>query len=360
MYEYVGNMHAHTTYSDGAKTHAVVAAAAIKAGLDFMITTDHNALVEGVAGLYQNGDGGQVLLLTGEEVHDMTLAQGNQGNHLLVYGAGQELSAAGQNRPPQELLDAVNAAGGLSFIAHPVAQEVPWAGEPDLGWHNWDISGYTGLEIWNYMTSMEELLPNPVQGIKALLTPMASLVGPDPDALALWDDLLAQGQRVPVIGGADAHGSVYRFGPLVKIIYKYEFLFRCVNTHVLLPDLLTGDWLIDGPLLYQALARGNMFVGYGIPGDPRGFRFTAVQDGAETAQMGDAVALDACDELRITAPAPARLRILRQGEVVAEEVGETLTYRPTKPGAYRVEAWKKYRRRERAWILSNPIYVFEE
>ncbi|HSM58601.1 MAG TPA: hypothetical protein VK879_20775, partial [Candidatus Sulfomarinibacteraceae bacterium] len=43
---------------------------AIRAGLDFIIVTDHNVWVHGVEGYYET-DEGRVLLLTGEEVHDV-------------------------------------------------------------------------------------------------------------------------------------------------------------------------------------------------------------------------------------------------------------------------------------------------
>ena len=42
MPEIVINLHMHTTYSDGSGTHADIANAAIKAGLDAVIITDHN------------------------------------------------------------------------------------------------------------------------------------------------------------------------------------------------------------------------------------------------------------------------------------------------------------------------------
>jgi len=46
------------------------------------------------------------------------------------------------------------------------------------------------------------------------------------------------------------------------------------------------------------------------------------------------------------------------GKVVAESVGrENLTYTAQTSGAYRVEVWQNYQGKERAWILSNPIYV---
>ena len=67
--------------------------------------------------------------------------------------------------------------------------------------------------------------------------------------------------------------------------------------------------------------------------------------------------LDQVVELRVNSPAKARLCLIWDGEVVAEATGQTLTHRPDQPGAYRAEAWKLYRGRERGWVFSNPIYV---
>jgi predicted metal-dependent phosphoesterase TrpH len=50
MHEIVVNLHMHTRYSDGTGTHKDIAHAAIKCGLDAVIVTDHNVLVQGVEG----------------------------------------------------------------------------------------------------------------------------------------------------------------------------------------------------------------------------------------------------------------------------------------------------------------------
>ena len=89
-YSYSGNLHIHTRYSDGEKLHAEIAHDAIAAGLDFIVITDHNVYVTGVEGYYQNGDGRRVLLMTGEEVHNVRRQP--QASHFLAYGAGKELS----------------------------------------------------------------------------------------------------------------------------------------------------------------------------------------------------------------------------------------------------------------------------
>lgn len=62
--------------------------------------------------------------------------------------------------------------------------------------------------------------------------------------------------------------------------------------------------------------------------------------------------------LQALAPGRARIRLLCEGEVVAEESNvENLTHVVRQTGAYRVEAWREYKGIERAWIISNPIYV---
>ena len=48
MQEIVVNLHMHTRYSDGSGSHKDIANAAIQTGLDAVIVTDHNVLVEGV------------------------------------------------------------------------------------------------------------------------------------------------------------------------------------------------------------------------------------------------------------------------------------------------------------------------
>jgi hypothetical protein len=94
-FETVANLHMHTPYSDGAWSHAQIAEAALAAGLDCVCVTDHNVWVKGPARYYAQGDR-RVLLLIGEEIHDQTRVE--QKNHLLVYGAEQELA---RQRPPE-------------------------------------------------------------------------------------------------------------------------------------------------------------------------------------------------------------------------------------------------------------------
>src|SRR5512133_3653665 len=100
MIELIANLHMHTPYSDGFGSHAAIAKAAIRTGLDVVITTDHNVYVKGLDG-YNVENEKKVLLMVGEEVHDVLREP--QKNHLLIYGAGRELATFAAN--PQRLID---------------------------------------------------------------------------------------------------------------------------------------------------------------------------------------------------------------------------------------------------------------
>ena len=365
MFEAVGNMHMHTPYSDGEKWHAEIAEDAIAAGLDFVIVTDHNVWVDGVEGYYEN-ENGRVLLLTSEEVHNTRRRP--QASHFLAYGARRELSCYAAN--PQELIDEVKASGGYGFLAHPHEKDLPLLKFEDLGWHDWEIKGFTGLEIWNYMSSFKNQLALAVERVPFRLKPLAILAllrvafhperyitGPEPETLALWDQLLAEGKQVHAIGNSDAHGTPVHLGPLKRIIYPYDYLFRAVNTHILTPKPLSGDLTQDRHMIYQAIGSGHAWVAYDLPHPTKGFRFTG--QGINKGSMGDRVQLDAGATLQAKTPVPANIRLIRHGEVVAAIENKThLTYIPVEEGAYRVECTLPFEGKERGWIYSNPIYLW--
>ena len=364
-YEAAGNMHMHTPYSDGEKYHAAIADDAIKAGLDFVIVTDHNIWVQGVDGYYENGDG-RVLLFTGEEIHNVRRKP--QASHFLAYGAKQELATLAPD--PQKLIDETIGAGGFGFLAHPHEKDLPIVNEPNLGWHDWDIDGFTGLEIWNYMSSMKNRLADALNdlrwqnrltgnlaALRVALNPEKVITGPEPETLALWDELLAQGKRIVAIGNSDAHGTPMSMGPIKREIYPYEFLFRAVNTHILTPEPFNGDVAHDKQLILNAVGQGNAWVGYDMPGSTKGFKFSG--KGKGKGIMGDKIKMDTGATLQVLTPARANIRLIRHGEVVAQVENETsLTHMPLEPGAYRTECTIPYMGQDRGWIFSNPIYLY--
>lgn len=352
MHEIVANLHMHTRYSDGHASHADIAQAALKAGLDAVIVTDHNVLVTGPENYYKNGNQ-KMLMLVGEEIHD----QGRipQKNHLLVFGACRELAhLAGDTR---RLLEAVRQAGGIAFIAHPVDPDSPAFGEPDINWVDWEIQGYSGLELWNAMSEFKGLLKNKLTAAYYALNPKRVAHGPDPQAIKIWDGLLAQGRKVAVIGGSDAHALPGRLGPLRRVIFPYEFHFRAVNTHLLLPKPLSGELVEDRRLILDALGHGRGFIGYDLPASTKGFRFSARgQNG--TAEMGEEIPSKGGVTLQVRLPRPAETILFKDGQPVKTWLKrETCAHVASEPGVYRIEVYIDYLGKRRGWIFTNPIYV---
>ncbi len=352
MNEIIINLHMHTPYSDGHGTHADIARAAINAGLDAVIVTDHNVWVNGPEDYYRNGDK-RVLLLVGEEIHDATRKP--QKNHLLVFGAGRELAALAPD--PQRLLDGVAQAGGLAFIAHPVDPEAENFGEPDISWVSWEVEGYTGIELWNGMSEFKSHLKSKLHAIYYAFNPRQSAIGPEQKTLKKWDELLATGKRVVAVGGSDAHALVRHLGPLRRVLFPYDFHFRAINTHLLIPKPLTGDVTADRKLVLDALRQGHAFVGYDLPAPTRGFRFVA--QGADiNGIMGDEVPVKGGVTFQIRLPQIAECSLLKDGKIIKTwRKRDMIMHIITEPGVYRVEVYIPYLGRRRGWIFSNPIYV---
>jgi hypothetical protein len=347
-HEVAGNIHMHTVHSDGTGTFADLVVAARANRLNFLMTTDHNQLVAGKEGWY-----GDLLLLVGQEVHDAHRVP--EGNHLLILGGRHDLTA--QAADPQALLDAARADGALTFFAHPVERATELVPH-QYPWWNWEVSNFTGIELWNFMSEFRGYAHSKAHALLMSHRPDWFSTGPWPEALALWDELLTtRAQPIVAIGGSDAHAHLFTIGPIRRHFLPYRYCFGAVNTHLLLPAPLTGDLAHDRHATYDALRAGHCWVGYDRIGRTAGFRFDA-SDGTHHAVMGDCVThSDSPWRFEVTVPDRARVRLLRNGEPVAQADGRTLRFASQLPGVYRVEAWRRYRGKARGWIFSNPIYV---
>jgi hypothetical protein len=209
------------------------------------------------------------------------------------------------------------------------------------------------------MTAFKGLLTSRTNAIRYAFNPELGIQAPFPDTLDRWDALTRAGQRVVAIGNADAHGTEYRLGALKRTVFPYEFLFRQVNTHILTTTALSGDYDHDRALLLGALAAGHCFVAYDGAGSARGFRFSASAERASPL-MGDAITNRSGLTLQLAAPAPADIRLLRDGVEIARWENQTHAAHVLlagTAGVYRAELYRTFQGRRRGWIYSNPIYV---
>jgi hypothetical protein len=352
MHEIVVNLHMHTRYSDGSGTHKDIAKAAIKAGVDAVIVTDHNVFVPDMEGYYKENNK-RVLVLIGEEIHDQD--RDPQKNHLLVFGAGRELATFADD--PQLLINKVCESGGLAFIAHPDDPAAPAFHETDISWVDWSVQNYTGIELWNALSELKTIIPTKFHAAFFAYFPALIAHNPIPATMAKWNELLSEGRRVVAIGGSDAHALHLGIGPISRVIFPYEFHFRGVNTHAILTAPLTGDSNADRKLIYEALGNGRAFVAYDLPASARGFRFTG-QGHDKTAYMGEEIPAKGGVTLQAKLPLAAELRLIKDGQVLKKWDRQTAcTHITTEPGVYRIEAHRNYLGKKRGWIYSNPIYV---
>jgi hypothetical protein len=353
MHESIVNLHMHTLYSDGTGTHNDIARAALKTDVDVVIVTDHNVVVQQKEGYYREGKK-RVLMLIGQEVHDQ--ARQPQKSHLLIFGADRDLATFASS--PQNLINQARAAGGISFIAHPLDPECKPIRETDISWDDWHVTGYHGFELWNSLSEIKPRIKSMWHAYFYVFFPQFIAQGPFAETLARWDNYLNEGRRINAIGGSDAHALHYHAGPITKEVFPYEFHFRGINTHIFTPDPLTGDAEPDRSLVLEALARGNAFIGYDLPMSTKGFNFTA-QGKDRTAIMGEEISAEGGVTLQVRTPNRyAEIKLMHNGKAIHAWSGRsTYTHITTEPGVYRVEARIRYLGMKRGWVFTNPIYV---
>ena len=69
-------------------------------------------------------------------------------------------------------------------------------------------------------------------------------------------------QRMVVgIGCSDAHAIKINLGPWKPVISDYYTCFRCINTHLLLKEPLSGEFKKDKEAVIQALRAGRFLWG---------------------------------------------------------------------------------------------------
>jgi hypothetical protein len=113
---------------------------------------------------------------------------------------------------------------------------------------------------------------------------------------------------------------------------------------------------VDEENVWQAIDAGRAYVAFDWLADPTGFVYQA-QAGDKTWPIGSELKPEEGLRLRAEAPLEGRFKLIRDGEVVADEQGASLDFAVDKPGVYRVEVWLNIAGEDRPWILTNPIYV---
>ena len=341
-----GAIHVHTRRSDGTGTVDDVAAAARRAGLQFVIFTDHG---DGTRGsdtpVYRYG----VLCIDAVEIS-------TNGGHVVALGLPRsEFPLAGELA---DVLEDVRRMGAMSIAA-------------ELRWNDWNAA-FDGIEWLNgdsqwrdegWGTLGRALFTYPFRRAATLVT---LLDRPD-DLLNRWDTVIRE-RSVVTVAAADAHARVGPGGDpygrsLSVHLPSYEQVFRALS--ISLPRVqLHGNAEDDAGVVLDAIRNGRVFSTIDALASPAKFTFTATS-GAHQAVMGERLSLDGPVMLRVETNGPdgSTIRVLSEGKAVASGALPVLEYTaPSKPAAYRVEIESPGAPGSPAipWLLSNPIYVGSE
>ena len=348
LHDYTGVIHFHSEYSyDGSVSVSEIITAAREREIDFLMLTDHSTL----EAKKQEGWRENVLLIVGQEISP-------RFNHYIAFGIDKTVFAEADeegNEPPQNYIDMVMNEGGIGFLAHPDHEGTRVFHVKHFPWVNREVSGYTGISIWDFMTDWQSSLDRFPGMIINYFFPAHVLGGPKKTTLEWWDHL-NQRRRVVGIGEIDNHCTIFKIMGVPLKIFPFKKAFTFIRTHVLLEKSLSGDDKADIKKLLKALSTGRAYVALEYFSLAKGFTFF-IFDGENTATMGDVFEIKEKAVIRVGTPRRALIRLIRNGQVFSEEMGCKVTCGVSEGGVYRVEAYLKSWGRLRPWIFSNPIYV---
>jgi hypothetical protein len=347
-----GVVHVHTRRSDGTGTVAEVARAAARAGLQFVILSDHgDAARNPEPPAYHDG----VLVIDAVEIS-------TDGGHVVALDLPKApYPLAGE---PRDVVEDVARFGGFAIAAHPSSAK------PELAWTDWSVP-VDGLEYINGDSEWRGegplqlgrvLLAYPVRPVEAI----ALLFDRDEEVLRRWDALTRE-RRVVALAATDAHARVALpgasdpyTGRFALPLPGYESVFRALS--VSLPHArLAGDAAVDARAVVDEIRAGRLFSSIDAIGGGPLFSFTATS-GSRRAVGGEVLAVDGPVRVEVQAQAPpdAQIDLIRDGVQLLEVNGSSLQYdAESKPAVYRVEVRLPGAPGQPAvpWIVSNPIYV---
>lgn len=347
-----GAIHVHSRRSDGTGDVETIAAAAARAGLHFVIMTDHgDATRAPEPPQYHAG----VLCIDAVELS-------TEHGHVVALGLPQApYPLAGEAR---DVIEDISRLGGFAVAAHPESEN------PELQWSDWDTT-FDGLEWLNADSEWRDesvwslaraLFTYPLRSTETLV----SLLDRPTATLDRWDEL-TQRRRVVAVAAADAHARIglqsisepYGSGTSLHVP-AYERMFQ-VFSNSLEQTTLTGDPVPDALAVLAAIRGGHVYSTVDGLGGPAAMSFTATS-GTATAAAGDVLPLSGPVTLQVNVQGPdtVRIELVKDGNLLQTTTGTMLEQIVDAAAAvYRVEIMLPGSPGEPPvpWMVSNPIYV---
>jgi len=188
---------------------------------------------------------------------------------------------------------------------------------------------------WHHLVSKFKLYPDEVFGAATGV----------PALLGRWDRETAVRPFTGIATNEARQNQIFNgttFDP-------FAVAFRNTSTHILARELTEAD-------IRASLAEGHVYVAHDWLCDPTGFTLIA-ENSLGVFDIGDTVPLMNGVQLRARLPVPAKVKLLRNGSVLAETNDSKIEFTAKEEGAYRLEAWLTVDGEELPWIFSNPLYL---
>ncbi len=217
---YFGDLHMHSTASDGVFSPWELGARAKKEGLDFIAVADHNNYAENLRLPFVPG-------ITFIPAVEWTHYKGHMNFFGVPAPLGDSFIANSQDEMRKVIAHA-RAAGAVVSVNHPKCPFCPYLWEDD--------DAFDLMEVWN-----------------GPFTPRNA------KAVDWWTDLLKRGRRIPIVGGSDFHKpGVVKLGRPVTAVYA-----DAPSAQALLKEIRAGHAFLSesvgGPRL--ELRYGDAFMG---------------------------------------------------------------------------------------------------
>lgn len=338
MYSYIGAIHIHSKYSDGTGDINVISKAAKKAGLDWIIITDHNCL--NVEEGFYNG----VLVIKGEEL-------GNKTYHYLALDTDKEI----KETDPKKYVEEVRNQCGFGFAAHPDESEKRKNIYPPIKWLDKSITP-DGIEIWNWFSNWADNLNdrNILALIYAYLFKYKLITKPTKETLEWWDELNNQTEKiVPAIAGIDVHALKIKKYIIPVTIFPYKEMFKTFSNIISLNTPLSDDFLTAKQQVLNAVKSGNnLMVNRKIC---KVLPKIYIKNLTKSISFEKSLILDEQTFLSVNINKQAQIRIIKDGKVFTEKKANSLDLHIIEQGKYRVEIIIG----NRGYAYSNPIYLYK-
>jgi hypothetical protein len=351
-----GVMHVHTNRSDGRSSPDEIAERAARAGLKFVIFTDHG---DGTRPpdppAYRSG----VLTMDGVEISTTA------GHYIALDMRESPYPLGGE---PRDVVEDVRRLGGFGIAAHPDSPK------RELSWSQWDLP-IDGLEIVNPDTAWRVHVGQPglqpkLHLLRALATypfvpeeTIASLLNDPSSIITRWQSLIAS-RPVVAVAGVDAHAKLALWdvepgdNRFTLPFPGYASAFRTLSTHVRPDAPFTGNAAADAAALMRGIRAGHLYTAIDAFATPPSFEFSASNDESSVYQGSTISSAEPIRlHVRSNAPSEYTATVLEGDRVLSTGRGDFTVLAPSGPAVYRVEIRAASRPGQPLWIASNPIYV---